>query len=348
MFAVQTCATELSVTRHDFGVPGQSPYWGRTNMALTNTAPVADDDIFTVEQGVGSTSLSGNLGVGDGVGIDFDPDGDALGWAVAPVSFDRAFFLNGQLGFLSLKMINGVGVAALSSATSMTTAAGGTVTIQTNGDFLYRSPAGFSGVDWFDYTLVDARLATDIGRVTIDVQSTDGANRRPVAVDDFFAGAEGERIAGNLLADNGNGADSDPDGDALSVDNGTIRTAAGGLVSIFANGDFVYTPRANFAGPDSFTYTLLDSRGASSTGAVTLDMTPVNDAPVAGNDAFAGPRGQPISGNVMANDSDPEGDSLQVAAATITTAGGGVVTLLSDGDFTYAPAAKFAGADSFE
>ena len=39
---------------------------------------------------------------------------------------------------------------------------------------------------------------------------------------------------------------------------------------------------------------------------------------------------------------------MQVVAASITTAGGGVVTLLSDGNFTYSPAAKFAGTDSFD
>jgi Big-like domain-containing protein/hemolysin type calcium-binding protein len=317
-------------------------------MALTNTAPVADDDTFTVQQGLGSTSLSGNLRVGDGVGFDFDPDGDALGWAVAPAKLDRALFFNGQLSFLTLNIVYGVGVGSLSTATSMTTAAGGTVTIRTNGDFSYQSAAGFSGVDWFDYTLVDSQMATDIGRVTINVEPTAGVNDRPVAEADFFSGAEDQRIAGNVLVDNGNGADFDPDGDALSVNNGTIRTAAGGLVSIFANGDFVYTPRANFAGADSFTYTVLDGKGASSTGTVTLDVTPVNDAPVAGSDTFAGPRGQPISGNVMANDSDPEGDVLRVAAATIITAGGGVVTLLDDGNFTYSPAANFAGADSFD
>jgi Ca2+-binding RTX toxin-like protein len=317
-------------------------------MAITNTAPVADDDAFTVQQGLGSTTLSGNLHVGDGVGIDHDPDGDALGWAAASAKLDRALFFNGQLSFLTLNIVYGVGAGGLSTATSMTTAAGGTVTIRTNGDFFYQSAAGFSGVDWFDYTLVDSRMATDIGRVTIDVQPTEGANDRPVAVDDVFAGVEGERITGNLLADNGGGADFDPEGGALSVANETIRTAQGGIVSIFANGDFTYTPRADFAGADSFTYTLRDGQGATSTATVTLDVAAVNDAPIARADVFAGARGQPISGNVLANDSDPEGDSLQVVEATIATAGGGLVTLLSDGNFTYAPAAGFAGADSFD
>jgi Ca2+-binding RTX toxin-like protein len=317
-------------------------------MALTNTAPVADDDEFTVQQGLTSTSLTGNLGVGDGIGIDQDPDGDALGWAASPVRLDGAFFSSDQLGFVQIVGPVWFPHPIIVTSTSMTTSAGGTVIIESDGDFFYQSPAGFSGVDSFDYTLIDAQFATDIGRVTINVQPTAGANDRPVAVDDFFAGAEGEKIAGNVLADNGKGADSDPDGNPLSVNNETILTAAGGVVSIFANGDFVYTPPANFTGTDSFTYTVLDDQGASGTATVTLDLTPRNDAPIAAPDAFIGPHGQPISGNVMANDSDPDGDTLLVVAASIATAGGGVVTLLSDGNFTYSPADKFAGTDSFD
>ena len=317
-------------------------------MALANTAPIAEDDQFTVQQGLTSTSLTGNLRVGDGVGIDRDPDGDALGWAAGPAGLNSAFFWNDRFVFVSTAITYGVGAPILSTATSITTAAGGFVIIQSNGDFFYEAPAGFSGVDSFDYTLIDARLATDIGRVTITVQPTAGANDRPVAIDDSFAAAEGQTIAGNLLADNGKGADFDPDGNALTVNNEGIVTAAGGFVSLFANGDFVYTPGANFSGTDSFTYTVFDGQGASDTATVTLDLTSANDAPIAGQDTFVGPHRNPITGNVMANDSDPDGDALQVVAASITTAGGGVVTLLSDGNFTYAPGAKFAGTDSFD
>jgi hypothetical protein len=59
---------------------------GDQNMALANTAPVADDDKFTVQQGLTSTKLTGNLRVGD-----FDPDGDALGWAASPAGLAGDF-----------------------------------------------------------------------------------------------------------------------------------------------------------------------------------------------------------------------------------------------------------------
>src|SRR5262245_55369863 len=254
-------------------------------MPLVNTAPVAFDDEFTVQQGTSVTTLSGNLGVangvGVGVGVDFDPNGDALGWAASPASLQGAFFSGNQLGFVRIMGTIWNPFPVITTATSLTTAGGGTVIIKANGDFTYQSAAGFSGVDSFDYTLVDSQLATDIGHVTINVLPAAGANNRPVAFDDVFIAAEDQKIAGNLLADNGNGADFDPEGGALSVRNETLLTAAGGLVTILANGDFVYTPRVNFSGTDSFTYTVFDDQGASSTATVTVELTAQNDAPVA-------------------------------------------------------------------
>src|SRR5262245_19711280 len=115
-------------------------------MALTNTAPIAGGDVFTVKQGADTTILVGSLRAGDS-----DPDGDALGWAGAGASLSGAFFSGDQLGFVKI-----VGPAwfphpVIQNATTIVTAGGGTVTIETDGDFLYRSAAGFSGVDWFDY-----------------------------------------------------------------------------------------------------------------------------------------------------------------------------------------------------
>ena len=238
------------------------------------------------------------------------------------------------------------------TASFATTAAGGTVLINTDGTFAYQSVAGFSGTDWFDYTLVDEHFATDIARVTIDVLPTTGANNMPVAAPDNFNGIEDTKIIGNLLADNGHGADSDPDGNPLTVQNHTIVTTAGGVVSIQANGDFVYTPRANFSGADSFSYTLRDSLGAKDTATVSLAVASVNDLPIARNDVLSGRHGEPIIGNVLVNnghgaDSDPDGDALTVEAASIVTAKGGLVSLSSDGTFTYTPQTKFVGVDTF-
>ncbi|MCB9983348.1 MAG: cadherin-like domain-containing protein [Rhodospirillales bacterium] len=96
-------------------------------------------------------------------------------------------------------------------------------------------------------------------------------NIAPVAVNDVFSGDQDTQITGNVLSDNGNGADSDPDGDALSVAPATIITPHGS-VELLANGDFTYTPDPGYVGTDDFTYALLDGQAVNTMGNVTLTL----------------------------------------------------------------------------
>jgi Ca2+-binding RTX toxin-like protein len=67
------------------------------------------------------------------------------------------------------------------------------------------------------------------------------------------------------------------------------------------------------------------------------------------DDGFAGKEDSQISGNVLANDSDPDGDALGVTSTgTINTAQGGTVDIAVDGSFVYTPAPDFNGTDSFD
>ena len=102
----------------------------------------------------------------------------------------------------------------------------------------------------------------------------------PVALDDSFNGDEDTVITGNVLADNGAGADHDIENDTIFVQAETITTAAGAVVVISANGDFTYTSLADANGSDSFEYTLIDEYGGVSQGIVNITLDNVNDAPV--------------------------------------------------------------------
>lgn len=317
--------------------------------------PIAGDDTFTLAQGALSSTLTGHLGADNGAGPDLDPDGSLLGW-VAGTGFnpvgdgDRylgAWFSGGQLGFLTIQGTVSYPFPVWQTTTSVTTAQGGTVWVSTNGTFTYQSAAGFTGVDSFVYNLVDGAFGVDTATVTLHVAPTAGANDRPVAADDAFVAAEDTVLTGSVLADNGQGADNDPDGDALSVVARSFYSEAGGLVRLLADGTFAYTPRANFSGADGFGYTLRDPGGASDTGRVNLVVNPVNDAPAARDDAFSGGHDRAITGNVVTNDSDPEGGSLSVIAGVRATAGGGEVMLDADGTFSYRPAAGHVGSDGF-
>ena len=96
-------------------------------------------------------------------------------------------------------------------------------------------------------------------------------NFNPEAKDDLFSGDQDLVITGNVLIDNGNGADSDPDSDPLSVLAGTYVTAHGS-VTLASNGDFTYTPNSGFVGTDSFTYTLQDGQGGEDDGLMSFTI----------------------------------------------------------------------------
>ena len=109
---------------------------------------------------------------------------------------------------------------------------------------------------------------------TFDLRSVPLPNVDPVAGDDAFTGSEDAILSGNVL-----GNDSDSDGGTLNVTAQIIATAAGGTVEILTNGDFTYTPAADFYGTDSFDYILNDGQGGSDIGSVTLDIANVLETP---------------------------------------------------------------------
>ena len=166
--------------------------------------------------------------------------------------------------------------------------------------------------------------------------------RPPSAQNDAFTTSEDAPVNGNLFANNGSGFDTDPDGDSFAV---TANTdPANGTVVISPNGDFTYTPNANFNGADSFTYTITDSDGGTSTATVTVTVTPVNDAPVGADDSITASEDVPFVGTLPVA-ADVDGDALSYAL-TSAPANGSVV-INGDGSYTYTPAADYNGADSF-
>ncbi len=127
-----------------------------------------------------------------------------------------------------------------------------------------------TGPDEFTYNMVDADGDTSSARLAIS--QTAPSNTAPVAADDNYTTAEDTALTLNVL-----GNDSDPDGDSLLLWGYT--QAANGTVTTDVNGDLVYTPNADWSGTDTFTYTIRDSNGGIDTASVSVNVTPVADAP---------------------------------------------------------------------
>ncbi len=167
----------------------------------------------------------------------------------------------------------------------------------------------------------------------IETILTDPQNEAPTAVDDAVTVEEDGSITFNPILN-----DVDPDGDMLSVagftqpDHGTLAQNP--------DGTFTYTPDPDYNGIDSFTYTVTDPSGETSTATVNLTVTPLNDAPVANDDADMTPYNTAVTIPVLANDTDVDGDTLTVTAATSPD---GSVDINPGGTITFTPADGFEG-----
>ena len=102
-------------------------------------------------------------------------------------------------------------------------------------------------------------------RVTITVTLMSPGNRPPVAVDDTYSVLGAIPTILFVLAN-----DSDPDGDPIEIV--SITQPANGVANIVGNGTIRYRSNSGYCGPDTFTYTIRDPSGATSTATVTLDV----------------------------------------------------------------------------
>ena len=148
-------------------------------------------------------------------------------------------------------------------------------------------------------------------------------------------------VSGNVVLEN----DSDPEGDTLTISGNTAPQ--NGSLTLNADGSFVYTPNLGFSGTDEFTYTITDGNGNEDTATVQFTVsTAENNPPVAIDDSATTSFETSVNGNVLVNDSDPDGDAITVVSNT--DASNGTVVVNADGSYVYTPDAGFSGADSFE
>jgi large repetitive protein len=210
-----------------------------------------------------------------------------------------------------------------------TTPANGRLFIGPDGTFAYLPNPGFTGNDSFTYTVSDGKGGTDTATVTLKVNAAPAANDDPVLVQ------EGAPITGNVL-DN----DRDAEGNPLTIVGNT--TPQNGTLLLNPDGSFTYTPNPGFTGTDGFTYEVSDGDGGRSSATVTFT---VNAAPEANDDPLVVQTGALLSGNVLDNDRDAEGNPLTIVDNT--TPQNGTLLLNPDGSFTYTPNPGFTGTDGF-
>ncbi|EJC6865042.1 tandem-95 repeat protein, partial [Vibrio parahaemolyticus] len=128
------------------------------------------------------------------------------------------------------------------------------------------------------------------------------------------------------------------DGKVVSLD--TNNGPANGTVSVNPDGSVTYTPNDNYHGTDSFTY-IVTSGGVSESTTVSVDVTPVNDAPVAKDDIATTQEDTAVTIDVLPNDSDVDGDKLSIESASVPKEQGTVEVV--NGKLVFTPAENFNG-----
>ena len=229
------------------------------------------------------------------------------------------------------------------SAVLETGPASGTLSLNSDGTFYYVPDADFSGTDSFTYRVFDGTEYSNIATVTITVSPVNDA---PVAVDDDASTNEDTPVTIDVLTN-----DIDVDSTSLSVVSAT--NPSHGTVTINADGTLTYQPYVDYYGPDSFTYTVDDGDGATDIATVTITVNPVNDAPVAVDDAYSIDEDEGLyigAPGVLGNDGDVEGDTLQAILLSMPGThqdGDTGWAFSSDGAFYYVPKPDWYGTTSF-
>ena len=163
-----------------------------------------------------------------------------------------------------------------------------------------------------------------------------GDNHAPVAQDGSLTTMENTAKSGILNA-------TDPDGNTLVYN--IVSTPGLGQVSLDQDtGSFTYSPNGNANGTDSFSFKVTDGNLDSNVAKVTITIVSSNHPPVTADDVMSTNEDSAVTINVLANDSDLDGDAItltsvgQASSGTVTRSGNNVV---------YMPHANFNGADTF-
>jgi hypothetical protein len=213
----------------------------------------------------------------------------------------------------------------------------------TPGTFVYTPTAGFSGTDTFTYTVSDD--STTAGQQPIAGFIADDATGT-VTINVLSQSLQAQDVSATVLPNSqGNlinvvASTSDPAQFPVALS--SIGQPQHGTTSI-SNGMVVYTPASNYAGPDSFAYTVSDGHGGQAVASVAVNV--VSQNPSANTDTVQIPGNSSNNAiDVLANDTDPGHFPLTVISATTPAHGTAIV---SSTGVLYTPKPGYSGPDTF-
>ena len=297
---------------------------GSLIVQIIDHTPTAVNDTASMVKSVGT--VSGNVYTNDKIGA----DGAAVAGPVTAITGGT------------------VGNALSGTYGSITLNADGsyTYTVNSANAAVIALTAGSALTETFTYTITDADGDTDTATLTITING----NTPPVANDDVRSTPEDTPVSGNVIG-SGDVADSDADGDTLTVTGFTIdgtpylpgNTASipgVGELTLNTDGSYTFTPVADWHGTvPTVTYTISDG-SETDTATLTIIVTPVVDI---ADDTATTRVNQPVTTPVLDNDSF---EGTPVITGT-TPPAHGEVTINPNGSITYTPDPGYTGPDSY-
>jgi DNA/RNA endonuclease G (NUC1) len=215
--------------------------------------------------------------------------------------------------------------------------------------FTYTPAPNYHGPDSFTFHATDGSHTSNNSTVSITVTEV---NDPPTTNDDTATTDEDSfvNISATDLTTNDSAGPADESLQNLTVNSVSSTVNTHGSV-VLNDGAITYTPDANYHGAASFTYLVCDNGNTSgapdvqcTNGIVNVTVNSTNDNPVAANDTANTDEDTPTSIDVVANDTDVDGDGRTLQS--VGTAAHGSVTIVS-GEAQYSPTANFHGSDSF-
>ncbi|MDH5752863.1 MAG: Ig-like domain-containing protein, partial [Deltaproteobacteria bacterium] len=214
--------------------------------------------------------------------------------------------------------------------TAFTTTYAGAGSLSCSGALCTYTPAAdASGADSFTFTVSDGTATSAPATVTLTIQAVNDA---PVASGQNVAADEENTVSLTLSA-------SDSDG---TISTYTVVAQPNNGTLSCTGASCTYTGNTNFVGTDTFSFKATDNGGADSNVAtVTVNVSQINDAPVAHDQTLGTNDGNPVSFTLYGSDVD--GDTI-VSYTVDTSSTTGSVSC-TGASCTYTPGGS--GADSF-
>ena len=329
-------------------------FYGTEDATLGTEISIYTDDMLNAtihtscSQPIGAGMKFGDFVIVEGYSKEGGPLGPGECDVYPVANLDNAFTLKdeGVSGNLTENDFDPDGDVVSINTTPVELPDNGTVIINSDGTYIYTPDSGFIGEDFFVYEIcdLDNLCSNAIVNITVLPVSTNITQ----ADDDAYNGEVNSLINGNVLAN-----DFDNEDDSQYVTSTVAVSDQGVTVSIDpVTGEFSYIPLTDYVGSDRFIYSVCDDGNPQACddatvylivgGAVYVNTT------YAVNDTIETIAGVEVSGNVMDNDYDLEGDNQKVSTITVISSEGVEVRINpGNGDFSYIPPEGFGGIDTF-